>query len=92
MALKNENENYLKIINVKQNVNKKHGTISYMIWKDKEIRENPGDFDKPKEKVIKISDNLLNNTPDITKTIKDNLLTLGYEYLKQNGFSDWVDC
>ena len=97
MALKNENGNYLKIdgINFHKSSNNSNITIRTSLWESEELRQNPTQFAKAVDKSYHADSDILDidgGACDASKTLGDNLTTLGYAFLKANGFGEWVDC
>lgn len=92
MALKNSNENYLKIV-----FDNGNDTIIVNIFKSEESRRNGlGDFERFEERLINLPINLdiipVQETEN-PKTIKQMIRTQSYLALKQlPEFEDWDDC
>jgi hypothetical protein len=82
IELKNNNHNYQYIIfaNEEQRQRYDNGLNDYETYKI-------GMYNSP----VKIYD-VINSIPTVNKSIKDNLITVGYEVMKSDEiFSNWID-
>lgn len=82
IELKNNNHNYQYIIfaNEDQRLRYDNGLNDYETYKR-------GMYNSP----VKI-DGVINSIPTVNKSIKDNLITVGYEVMKTDEiFSNWID-
>jgi hypothetical protein len=89
MALKNSNQNYLKISTVDIMSGLIH--IRGEIYQSEQVRRDGlSDFQATKQ----ISASCERNTSMVTtgKTLTDELWTLGYNLLKSGEYKDWQDC
>lgn len=86
MAIVNEIGNYLKVDEVNKDV------IKFSIYKNKNVRNNLTDFDIVKTGEEECTDSYLDSTPDNSKTLRNNMITFGYQMLKMNPlYSGWTD-
>ena len=96
MAIKNVNGNYLKITRIDDgDLSRKSQMISWELWSNGDVKQNPSDFDKAKNgnTILPLLDENLNTNADANLSIKNNRVTIAYKTLKETDeFKDWVDC
>jgi hypothetical protein len=104
MAIKNKDGNYLKIDKIFYDEKGKHIALCN-VYKNEEVRKSSTSFDNIRQDRISIP-NFDNYILDNNKSMRDNLLSIGYLVIKQpiyedvnaspqiniNKFSDWTDC
>lgn len=96
MAIKNENGNYLKINRIDDSdLAGKSVMIGWEIWLDASKRTNPTEFDKPLygTSIVDELNEMLNDLPDATISIKNNRIAAAYKALKTTTtYEKWLDC
>jgi hypothetical protein len=96
MAIKNTDQNYLKITRIDDSdLSNDSQVLTYEIWVDEDTRNNPTEFDKPVIGNISLGQLSveLKKNANGGKTIKDNRISAAYKALKSNSkFMDWEDC
>jgi len=96
MAIKNGNNNYLKITNIDDSdLTRTSQIITWELWESEAIKDAPTQFDKAVKGHTMLGDltTELDKTASNSKTIKNNRITAAYLALKQNDtYSDWTDC
>ena len=100
MALINQTTGeYLKIYNVHIELKNDNHTYQYIIFVNEDQRQRYdnglGDYETIKRGMYNSSVNInqnLQNLSDGDKSIKDNVITVGYEVMKSDEiFSNWID-
>lgn len=92
MALKNSNQNYLKISGVYADTLSGLLSVTYDVYETETARHNGlGEF----EKSIQGNEMFYQQQfPEVfaEKSVKEQLITLAYQKLKAGNFKDWQDC
>jgi hypothetical protein len=100
MALINPTtEEYLKIYDVRVELKNESHTVSYIIFADEAQRQRYdnglSDYETVKSGIYNSSvqiNTAINVSADSNKSIKNNLLTVGYDVMKADEiFSNWID-
>jgi hypothetical protein len=92
MALKNSNQNYLKISGVYADTRTGLMSVTYDVYETETARHNGlGEFEKS------IQGNEMFDQQQFSeviagKSVKEQLITLAYQKLKAGNFKDWQDC
>ena len=95
MALKNENGNYLRISNMDIIMRRDSNpmvNLKLNLYESEEKRYGLGQFDKPVSSNFMVDEDILSINGDSSKTLNNNIITQGYEYLKENDYNGWIDC
>lgn len=92
MALKNSEGNYLKITDVHGNLDKDdHYMIIGSLYQNENVRNEPSKFDKINDQHF-MMENSYEVPVDPNKSLRANIITNAYNYLKNNELSNWIDC
>jgi len=89
MALKNQDGNYLKIVDVFFNKSDNNVNITYHLYKTKDERIELSDFQIFKSIVYIVNNFILYFDGSIS--LDEQLIRDAYLTLKNNGFEDWID-
>ena len=101
MALKNSENNYLKISSIRLDIfDNSEIRIGCELWLDESKRTNPSEFDRPIKIMIRVS-NFLDIVPDTDEDLKNYVIIMCYNKIKETvyhdrthdfDFSTWTDC